>query len=133
MTHLKVMMWVAVALSLAAALLLVNHWRNQSNLYEAAKNEVAECHSSITKTKELNDALEAKRETVAKQLTAYKLRHPNTCLQLPNSQSVGTKPASGNGTITGTTDDFRDYAAQCANYWNERQQLEQSLIQCKAN
>lgn len=117
-------MWGLAASLLLAALLLVNHWRNQSNLYEQAKRDLSSCQSGVTKLKGINDALQASRDDTASKLNAYKLRHPNSCVVLSDTKQARPGPVGGNAQIVATTDALYDYAAVCRNYWVERQLLE---------
>ncbi len=47
----------------------------------------------------------------------------------PNSIGTGAEYAGLGGTVTGTTDDFRDYFAKCETYRIERIELEQYISQ----
>lgn len=119
---------IAVAVPLLLLLALVNHWRLKASELDVTNAKLSSCLATAKLTKETNDALQVSRDDVASKLASYKRLHPSTCVVLrSNAKQVGTGPAGGDGAVTGTSDDFRDFAAKCADYRNERIALEKLL------
>lgn len=102
----------------------VTRWNMESE--KAAIKE--QCETEKLKTKEANDALQKSQSDIAARLAMYKRVQSNCNL------SISTKPTSGgyeyarsDGRIIGTSDDFRDYAAECETYRQQRIILEELL------
>lgn len=84
----------------------------------------AQCDSDKKTTKEANDAIQQNMSTIASKLNADKRLHPSVCIT-PSSR-LAKYPAGGagehagqGGTVAGTSDDFRDYFAECEQYRSE--------------
>lgn len=107
---------------------MVNHWRVKANQLEAARSALTSCVDGAKLTKELNDGLQKDRDRIARRLADAKRVQPNCTLSVrADALGAGAGSADGNGTITGTTHDFRDFAAKCAEYRSERIALSQLL------
>ena len=80
-----------------------------------------ECEKVQQLTKDANDALQKNRDTLAAQLSAYKLRHPPTCVRVASSPQLpsggpGHAPNDGDSINTGW---LIDYASTCEQYRSE--------------
>lgn len=103
-------------------------WRSEAQKVPGLSAALSECQAAKTKTKEINDDLQKERERIASRLTAIKRVHANRCLTiLAYTGDAGAGYAGRDGTITGTTDDFREYAARCNIYRSERITLEKLI------
>jgi hypothetical protein len=103
-------------------------WRNEALKVPSLNAALSECQAAGTKTKEINDDLQKERERIASRLATIKRMHSNRCLTiLSHTGDAGAGHAGRDGTITGTTDDFREYAARCNTYRSERIALEKLL------
>jgi hypothetical protein len=112
----------------ALLVLQVLVWRSQAQELPRLKDALSDCQAAGTKTREINDELQKERERIAARLTNIKRLHANRCLAiLSNADAGGAGHARVDGVITGTTDDFREYAARCNNYRSERIALERLL------
>ena len=122
--------WKLLAIAIPPALLALQvlSWRSDAHQLPEAKSALSSCQSSVTATKELNDGLQKSRDSVRAKLDNLKRVHANSCLSIrSDAEQVGAGPAGRNGEIVGTTDDFRQFAAKCADYRNERIAFEQLL------
>ena len=91
------------------------------------KGELSSCITNQQITGEINAKLQKDRETIAAKLATLKRLQPNSSVSVAGQADpvgAGARPAGTNGTVTGTSDDFRDYAAKCATYRSERVELE---------
>jgi hypothetical protein len=79
------------------------------------------CSEAQQLTKDANDELQKDRDTIAANLSAYKLRVPASCVRVssrPKLPSTGTKHAGSNG--AGLSSDWlRTYAATAETYRSE--------------
>jgi len=122
--------WKLVAIAIPAALLVLQvlAWRSQALELPRVKQDLSNCQASGAKTKEINDDLQKERERIAARLASIKRMHENRCLTiLSNPIDAGAGYAGRDGAITGTTDDFREYAARCNAYRSERIALEKAI------
>lgn len=112
----------------------VSDWRADAHKLaaEIAQHDAdnLQCTKDKALTKEANDELQISRDRIAKQLADAKRLHPTSSVKpsrKPNPEPAWAGYASGDGAVTGTSDDFRDYAAKCETYRSERITLEQFL------
>ena len=86
------------------------------------------CKENAAITKGANDELQKKYYDIASKRDYYKRLYENSIVvPAPRSTepvSLGEQYARRNGAVAGTTDDFRDYAAKCESYRQERITLE---------
>lgn len=119
---------LAVILVPAVILALqVLSWRNQALQLPRVKDALSSCESGKLLTKETNDALQKDRDVIARKLSAVKRVQPVSCVtpaRKPDLIYAGREYARADGSVAGTSDDFRDYAAECETYRSERIRLE---------
>ena len=107
--------------------LQVLSWRNQALQLPKVKSALSSCESGKALTKETNDALQKDRDIIARKLASVKRMQPMSCVtpsRKPDLIYAGREYARTDGAVAGTSDDFRDYAAECETYRSERIRLE---------
>jgi len=122
--------WKLLAIAIPSAILLlqVMSWRSDALELPRVKEELSETITKCNATREINNDLQKERERIASRLANIRRMHANSCLTiLSNPVDAGAGHAGRDGAITGTTDDFREYAARCNNYRSERIALEKLL------
>lgn len=141
MTQFKILLYIAMMTATVYATYCVLDWRADSHALAAEKAlhaaDLKQCKADKLITEEANRDLQNDRDAIAINLAAAKRMHPDTCLAvIPGQASIveaGAGHASVGRTITGTTDDFRDYFARCRTYQSERIRLEQAWDKAAAN
>lgn len=81
-----------------------------------------QCNADKEKTRITNDKLQNERDRIAAALATYKRLHPVRRV-IPSGNPellIGRGEHAGqNGIVAGTSDDFRDYGAECEKYRTE--------------
>ena len=87
------------------------------------RNEAQEaCNNQKAITEKANADLQNSRDRIAADLNRYKRLHPLSCIAPAKHSGIQhgwAEHATGNGTVAGTSDDFREYAAKCESYRSE--------------
>lgn len=102
-------------------------WKNEGKLSDLRAELNQQCEAAAEKLKGANDELQRTQADIAGKLAKYKRLHPNTCVKLSESaQSTasGGEYAGSGGAVAGSSDDFRDYFADCEEYRSQRIILE---------
>lgn len=117
--------YALVALALFAAGSLTGwHERvlREPAMLEAQKTaDNKQCNIDKQKTKEINDEIVKDRDAIAARLSALKLQHPMRCVPVTGKTKLpagGREHAGQNGGSV-SSDELRDYAAECEGYRTE--------------
>ncbi len=89
-----------------------------------------QCKADQTITKEANDDLQKKYDSIAGKLAASKRMHPARCIIPAPSKTIASSGGNGHAGQNGTglsTDWLRDYAAECETYRSQRISLEKFI------
>lgn len=119
--------WLQIGIGAAGALLLsylvgavyINHIEANHRADLVYQQGVLEgkCNDDKAITKKADDALRVDRDAIAAKLAGLKRLHPTTCVTPATGKTivsgVSTEHAGQGGAVTGSTDDFRDYFAEC--------------------
>lgn len=132
LNNLKTLAAVLATATLSYALhALAAGWaenRHEAAMANQARLYVQQCEADKRKTREANDAIQKDAHDVAARLAAYKRLHPAACVVPKHQQAEptpgGTGHAGSYGAVAGTTDAFREFAAECETYRRQRVVLE---------
>lgn len=99
--------------------------RAKQNALDAQRAELtARCEADKQTTKEANDALQQSVTSITSRLAALKRLHPSGCVVpapgLAQPAPGGAGHAGRDGAVAGSGDDFREYAARCESYRQQR-------------